>query len=342
MKKVITNVSIVLNIVLVVTAVFLYTTVVKKCHKQVEVNSDKVTKKIAILTPVTHPSLEKIEQGFKDALSADSSVNYRCDVYNANGDKKLLRAQAEEILQHDYDLIFTIASHPTQMIKELAEKKHVTTPIVFTAVDDPVRLGLVKTLQAPGGLMTGVYEEVDYAQQIAFLKTLKPSVKKILLPYNPVQGSGLERQRQAYEEICKQQGIALQSVEIYQTNEVYPKVAPLIEGNDAVLVLKDSTVVPGVDGLIKLCSMHHVTLLTSELESCDKGAAVCFGVREEAFGIQGAVLVRKIIQEHAKPGALACLTPGDHKLKINTKTMQQQGLSIDPGLLTLLKAVIVV
>lgn len=349
MKKFIVSISIILNVILLFFAVPAITDLFQESatHSQLQGHDKKARAyRVAILTPVTHPSLEKIEQGFKDTLTSLGKHKYTCDVFNAGGNKTLLRAQAEEIVQKDYDLIFTIATQPAQLIKELCTKKGKKTPIVFGAADEPVRLGLVQSLEQPGGTMTGVVDGAEqiktYTDHIDLLLTIKPSIKSVLLVYSPGTHSGLEHRKETYKKLLADRGISLNALEIFNTNEIYGKAAALIAGNDAVLVLKDNTVVAGIDGLIKLCNMHHVTLMCSDLDSGDKGAALSYGVYEDQFGIQGAHLALKILEEGASPATLACVPAGNHKLKINTKTMVAQGLSLPEELILLLKSVVIV
>jgi ABC-type uncharacterized transport system substrate-binding protein len=66
--------------------------------------------KIAILTPVTHPSLEQIEKGFVDTMEKNSRQKFTIKTYNALGNKTLMRTEAEEIALGNYDLVFTIAT----------------------------------------------------------------------------------------------------------------------------------------------------------------------------------------------------------------------------------------
>jgi ABC-type uncharacterized transport system substrate-binding protein len=100
---------------------------------------------IAILTPVSHPSLEQIQTAFADTLKEKGSCKYQFKEFNANGNRVLMRSQAEEIANGDFDLVFTIAAGPCLLVKEVMQKKGKTTPIVFGAVSDPVGLGLVKS-----------------------------------------------------------------------------------------------------------------------------------------------------------------------------------------------------
>jgi putative ABC transport system substrate-binding protein len=307
--------------------------------------------KIAILTPATHPSLQQIENGFcktinkikdlkrdlKTVMGDEIKHKYDISVFNANGDKILLHAQAEEIISQDFDLIFTIGTTSSQLCKELCIKKGKHTPIVFGAVADPVRIGLVKSLQKPEGCVTGAVEAPDYKTQLNLLLQLKPNIKNILLIYNPSQGSCLERDKDEIEQLLSQKKVNLISCEIYNTNEIQGKLAGLIQSADVVLILKDNTVVSGIDGIIKLCNLYHVTLMATDLDSGDKGAALSFGVQESAFGEQAAMLARKILEEGANPADLPCITDYKNELNINRKTMNDQGLVIPENMLHLLK-----
>ena len=98
------------------------------------------TKRIAILTPVTHPSLMKIEEGFVQTLKQQDGFNYEFSVFNANGNEILLRSQVEEAASQNYDLIFCIGTHTTCVTKEVLTKKQKEIPVIFGAIEKPVEL----------------------------------------------------------------------------------------------------------------------------------------------------------------------------------------------------------
>ena len=99
--------------------------------------------RIALFVPAEHPSMTDIMNGFKDTLHNVSNKKYSFDEYNANGNPTLLRAQADEIVQHNYDLVFTVGAQCSQSIFELSQKRQSRMPQVFTAVDNPVAMGIV-------------------------------------------------------------------------------------------------------------------------------------------------------------------------------------------------------
>jgi ABC-type uncharacterized transport system substrate-binding protein len=75
-------------------------------------------------------------------------------------------------------------------------------------------------------------------------------------------------------------GIQLKTVEIFKTNEILLKTASFIEEADAVLVIKDNTVISGLDVLVKLCDQKGKLLIASDLDSADRGVGYAFGVSE--------------------------------------------------------------
>lgn len=295
-------------------------------------------KNIAIFTPATHPSLLQIERGFIETLEKDPSIHYKFTTYNGNSNRRLMRAQAEEMVDGSYDLIFTIGAGTSQLAKELTEKKQQLIPIVFAAVSTPANLNLVASEQSSGNHVTGISEDRNFTQQMEMLLFFKPTIKSVTLVYNPSEGSGLEKDKKKIETFLQQKNITLTCVEIFQPSEIYQKTAQFIVSTDVVLVLKDNTVVSGVDALIKLCNQHSVLLYASELDSGDKGAALSFGVHEYDFGVEGAGKAHMILNEHKKPTDISTTCVTNMKVKVNTKTMKTQGLTLDPMQLFVMQA----
>lgn len=281
--------------------------------------------RIAVFQPAIHPSLEEIAQGFKEKVTQGTIKRIVFDDYNAAGNSTLLRAQADEIVRQNYDLVFTIGSHSSQMVYHAAHKKGDHTPQVFAALDDPLALGIVKSIEHSGTNVTGVITTRLYKEQIEALLELKPLIKRVLLVYNPTEGSGLEKDRQQIEKVLHEKGLSLQTVEVAHHNEIPEKVPAFLPKTDVVLVLMDNTVVSGITSLIALCNRYGVLLYASDLGSGDKGAALCFGADDSQYGVLGANLAITILEENQEPSSIPLIKMLDQKIKINTKAMQRQG-----------------
>ncbi|MBM3192733.1 MAG: hypothetical protein FJZ59_00680 [Chlamydiae bacterium] len=259
---------------------------------------------IAILTPATHPSLEEIERAFKEKIEVESKGKYKIVTYNAQGNKTLMQSEAEEILRRNFDLVFTIGTNASYMVKELFSKKGVSTPIVFTCVNDPIGFEIVSSEERPLGHITGVKEIVDYEKEIELVIKKRPELKKILLVYNPME-PGLIKDKKRVEEIFFAKNLTLLAVEVFQTNEVMSKAEQLLKGVDAILILKDNTVVRAVEALIKLSKRYQIPLIASDLDSYKLGASLAFGVEEKEFGLEGAEIALDILENGKHPGSIA-------------------------------------
>jgi len=290
-------------------------------------NSEVECHSVAILTPVTHPSLQQIQRGFLDTLESDGSKRYVFDVYNANGNKRLMHAQVEEIIQKKYDLIFSMCAQASQMAKEITTKKQQSIPIVFAAVSDPVSINLIDSLDCSKNHVVGAVEVTDYATQLAVLRTLIPNPKKVLLVYDPTQGIGLEKDKKKIAELFSLQNIELMSAEVYCASEVYAKVGSLCQDADAILILKDNTVVSAIDSLVKFCNQRKIPLMATDLDSVAKGAACAFGVCEYDYGVVGAQLAHKILEDGCSPSDLCSYPVDSFKICVNLQAMRQQGVN---------------
>lgn len=276
---------------------------------------------IAILTPVSHPSLEEIEKGFVKTMEAANPGKYRFIIYNAQGNKTLMRSEIEEIVRQNHALVFTIGTTASQMTTECLTKKGLHTPIVFTCVNDPVAFHIV------GNRVTGVKELLNFQEELAALLKYKPDLKKVLLVYNPAE-PGLQKDQKEIERILEEKKIVLTTVEAFQTNELLAKVSPFIEVADALIVLKDNTVVAGLDILVKLCNRHQVPLMASDLDSPDKGTAFGYGVYEIDFGIEGAHKALQILNEGIAPADIPVTALSNFTLRVNHEAAQKQGVDI--------------
>ncbi len=280
--------------------------------------------KIAILTPTTHPSLEQIEKGFVDTMEKKCRQKFTVKTYNALGNKTLMRSEAEEIALGDYDLVFTIATQATRTMKEVFEKKKLSTPIVFSAVEFPLEMDLVASEASSGNQVTGVKETTDFAKE---LEILRNKAKAVLLVYDPSSVS-LTSNKEKIEAILTSMGIKLKTVEIFKTNEILLKTAPFVEDADAVLVIKDNTVISGLDVLVKLCDQKGKLLIASDLDSAERGAAYAYGVSELIYGEEAAKKALLILDEHKLPRDIPITTPPSEAFvfKIDEKRMKEIGL----------------
>src|SRR5262249_7090255 len=104
-------------------------------------------------------------------------------------DPERITAAARELVESRVDIIWTRGGAETPQAAMNATK---TIPIVFAMADDPVRLGLVRTLSHPEANVTGVTSmnaETD-SKRLELLKEVLPKLTRVGLVWSPVDPSG--------------------------------------------------------------------------------------------------------------------------------------------------------
>lgn len=321
MKKIIIF-SLIICIIIGATLIYFVTNTPQHATGKTEA---KKTYRIAILTPITHPALEEVEQGFKERMATLSPTKPEFTIFNASGNKTLMQAQAQEIINDTYDLICTLGAAASQTIAELERKKGIKIPHVFCAVDDQA---FAHHLADINSATTGVYVKTDYKKEMDILHEFKPNTKNVLLVYDPMHSIGLEKDKQEIEHYLKKYAINLHAIEIYQPNEISQKVAALLPGIDVVLVLIDNTVVAGIDALITLCNRYGITLLVSDLNSGKKGAALAYGISDYGSGERAAELAFDILFYNEPPHEIFIGAITSFRLAINKDAAKKQNVEV--------------
>jgi putative tryptophan/tyrosine transport system substrate-binding protein len=109
--------------------------------------------------------------------------NIHVDFRFAAGDPTLYRNYAAELVSQSPAVILASASPAAVALQTLTR----TIPIVFVLVVDPIGLGLVRSLNRPGGNITGFsdYDAQLMGKWLSLLKEIDPSVVHIAVIFNP-------------------------------------------------------------------------------------------------------------------------------------------------------------
>jgi len=126
---------------------------------------------VSVSQIVEHPALDAVRKGFQDDLK-DNGIDAAYHLHNAQGSMATAQQIASQIIGETPDLILTIATPTSQaMAQALKKAPHMRdTPLLFTAVTDPLAAGLVGSLQSPGGSITGVSDLLPVDQHMANVK----------------------------------------------------------------------------------------------------------------------------------------------------------------------------
>lgn len=279
------------------------------------------------LTPVDRTTL----LGFKEGMAKLGYREGKDIVYLDEGPAGTIDRLEPLIRRHlaAKPRLFFVSSTPaTQAVKKLLGNSAI--PVVFAPVNDPVGAGIVASLKAPGGKLTGIRLPAGDDVRLEWLKKIAPAVKRVYLPYNPGDRSALaslELTRQAAATL----GIELISEEIHSAEAVRPALAVLPANVDAIFLPRDSTIEARIGDFTAAALQRRLPLCAPSQLQVEKGALFSYGFVHRQIGNQAAHLADQILRG-ASPADLPVET-AESQLAINQSTAHAIGLPISGEIL---------
>lgn len=286
------------------------------------------TYKIGISQFVEHPALDAAREGFLKALKEnglEDKKNVEIDYQNSQADQTNVNTIAQTFASGKKDLILAIATPNAQALAQNVKD----TPILFTAVSDPVSAKLVKDLQKPGGNISGISDTPPEAipNTMKAIKDLFPNAKKVGIIYNSGEANSVANVKVAKDELAKLQLTAVDATAT-NTNEVKPAAESLVGKVDAIYVPQDNTAVTALKTIISTANKNKIPLFVGELESVRSGGFAGVGFEYSDIGYETGKMAVKILKEGAKPGDMAVGYPTKLTLTINKEAAKAQGIDI--------------
>jgi putative ABC transport system substrate-binding protein len=242
-----------------------------------------------------------------------------------------LLASVADLIALNPDLLIAAGPQAAMALKSATA----TIPIVFVAVADPVKLGLVQSLARPGGNITGLSTLVpdDFiAKRLEILRELVPGASKIALlvnPDNPMQKAYLAEE---IPRLSRRLGIVLLIVEATNAEELDLAFASAAAQHaDALLDFGDSLTFVEAPRIIELAEKHHLPANYLFRHYANGGLSVYGSDTADLFRRAGDY-VDKILNG-TKPSDLPVERPTKFELVINMRTAKALGLTVPPSLL---------
>ena len=283
------------------------------------------TVKIGITQIVTHPSLDASRDGFKAAL-ADAGYTVEYDEQNAQGDQSTAASIAGTFASADLDLILAIATPTAQSVVQAVTD----TPILFTAVTDPVSADLVESLEAPGGNATGTSDANPVKEQLALIKRLDPEAKTVGIVYSSGEVNS-EVQVEWAKEAAVELGLEIKEAAVSTSAEVQQAAESL--DVDAFYVPTDNNVVSALESIIQVAETKKILTIAAEGDSVARGTVATYGISYYDLGYQTGEMAVKILKGEAEPASMPVETQTDLQLYLNKGAAARMGVTIPEDLL---------
>ncbi len=284
--------------------------------------------KVGIVQFMDHASLNQITESAEaelDARAAELGVtfDYKDYFFNGQGDATTLNQIAAELKSDKVDAVIAIATPAAQIVQSAFEGTD--TPIIFSAVTDPVGAGLAASMDAPGANITGTSDALNTNAIMNLILAQKPEASKIGLLYSKSEDAS----KQAIEDAKKfldEKKIAYVKKSGTTTEEVSSAADALIaEGVDAVFTPTDNTIMNAelaiYEKFIKAGIPHYAGADSFALN----GAFLGFGINYKDLGKATADMTADILAGGAKPASTPVQTFDNGIATINTDTAEALG-----------------
>ena len=265
------------------------------------------------------------EAGFIEGR--DVAIDYRW----AHGHYDQLPALAAELVNKQVAVLVSTGGTVSARAAKAATQ---TIPVVFTTADDPVKVGLVASLNRPGGNLTGITASfIEFAsKRMGLLRELLPKASAIGLLVNPANPASVieSNEMQAAAQAIGQQINILNASSESDIDTAFDRLKQTRA--DALLIAADPFLFARADQLVALAARHAIPTFYFRREFAVAGGLIAYGSNfAEFFSIVG--LYAGQILKGAKPGELPVQQPTKFELVINLRTAKALGLNIPPMLL---------
>src|SRR5262249_15996086 len=279
------------------------------------------------------PRLTGLRQGMSEAgyvEGRDLAIEYQW----AGDQIDRLPALAAHLSQIPVALIVTVGRAST-----LAAKAATTTiPILFVVVADPVQIGLVASLNRPGGNLTGFdqFNRELGAKTLSLLHELVPGAPAIGLLDNPNKPIDVELTTRDVLAAAATMGLQIQTLKASTIGEIDAAFESLVQARTgALLVANDVFLNSHIEQIITLATRVGIPAMYPSREYVTAGGLVSYGTSITDFGLYPGPILNG-----SKPAALPVVPSTKIPLVINLKTAKALGLAIPDKLLALADEVI--
>ncbi|CWE84869.1 ABC transporter substrate-binding protein [Streptococcus pneumoniae] len=292
---------------------------------QLKADKKKDVFRIGISQFITHQSLDATREGFVDELAKQGYIegeNIEIDLQNAQGEQRNLKTISQQLAESS-DVVLAIATPSAQSLANTTQ----TTPVIFSAVTDPVSAKLVESREHPGGNVTGTSDQSSDAisTQINLIKKVLPKAKTIGILYTQSEPNSVVQKDEA-KRLLEEKGFTVVEKTILDSNNVKAAAESLMAEVDMVFVPTDNIISSTMETVKQVSIKHKVPVFGGSTEMVAVGGLYNYGTNYEELGRQTARMLVRVLKGE-KPENIAVELP--EKLELHTNQEMADALGID-------------
>ena len=273
---------------------------------------------------------------FRRGLGSEGFVegrNVSIEFRSADGKVERLPEFAADLIGRQVAAIFA----PTPPAALAAKRATQTIPVVFTSAADPVKIGLVSSLNRPGGNITGFYFLLSelVPKRLELFHELLPNAKRIAMLLNPSNPSDAEPTLRNATEAARALGLEIEVFNASTADEIDAALAAFASRRpDALFLAPDPTFssVQAIQPVIAAAARQSLPISAFYRELAVAGCLMSYGPVIADIYRQAGVYIGRILKGE-KPADLPVQAPTKYELIINLKTAKALGLTVPSSLL---------
>ena len=245
----------------------------------------------------------------------------------AEGQNDRLPVLAAELVHRQVAVIASGGGTPAALAAQAATA---TIPVVFTVSVDPVKLGLVKSLNRPGGNLTGITNlNVEVGpKRLELLRELVPNASIITLLVNPTNPSLAEPFTRAIKAAAGTLGLQIHVLEASSDQDIDRAFAALVQlRTDALVIMPDVFFNTRTKELAALTLRHAVPAIYAYRPFVAAGGLISYGADEAEYYLLLGSYTGKILKG-GRPADLPVQQSTKVELIINLKTAKALGITV--------------
>jgi len=284
---------------------------------------------------------EKLVAAFRKGLAEAGYVegqNVAIEFRWAAGQDDRLPDLAADLVRRRVAAIATPGSAPASLAAKAATT---TIPIVFAVGSDPIAMGLVASLNRPGGNATGVsFQTVELvAKRLGMLRELAPGANRFVALVNPNTAftDALVKDLQASASAL---GLPIEILHAGTGREIDAAFANLVQKpGSALLSSPDAFFFNRRAQIVTLAARHALPTVYPVREFAEIGGLMSYGPNSVNVSHQTGIYVGRVLKGE-KPADLPVMQPTKFELVLNLNTARAIGIAIPSTLLSLADEVI--
>jgi putative ABC transport system substrate-binding protein len=273
--------------------------------------------------------LDAIAKGFDQGFLNGAHLTARqveFQVQNAEGDQSLIQSIARNFAESNVNEIAVIG---TPAVIAMA-KATSTKPIIAVAMGDPVGAKVAKSLDAPGGNVTGTIDFVDPAEVLNQILRVKPAPSTVGTIYNPSNENSQVWVAALKQAVKSHPGLSLREAAITSSGDAAIAARSLEGQAQAVLIGPDADAIAALPAIASAAQQAKEQLYLVGGDVTTAGVLASIGPNYPQLGEQAGAIAAEVHAGKA-PSVIPFGRPSNLTWQVNKQTATKLGVTLPAG-----------